>query len=63
MMCEENKMRVSKNEVSFEGTLVINKINNMYSVRFYVEGDKTGPFALGNFASVSDQIIKEFELK
>ena len=56
-------MKVSNTEVSFEGTLVIKKVGDMFSVHFFVDEDRTGPFALGNFASVPEQVVKEFELK
>ena len=56
-------MKVSESEVNFEGTLVIVKNGDMFNVRFFIEGDETGPFSMGNFASVPEQILKEFELK
>lgn len=56
-------MKVSDSEVSFEGTLVVNKVGDMYSVRFFIDEDTTGPMSLGNYASVPNQIEKEFELK
>jgi len=55
-------LKVNKNEVNFEGRLVVKKVGETFTVNFYVEGDSTGPFNLGNFASVPEQVIKEFEL-
>ena len=56
-------MKISESEVSFEGTLVVNKVGPMYVVRFFIDGDTTGPFSMGNFASVPEQVLKEFKLQ